>query len=228
MIVVNAATRDPYVVSLLHFNGADASTTFTDEITGKVWTANGNAQIDTAQSKFGGASGLFDGTGDYISCPDHADWRLDGGTGADFSVDFWVRFNGDPGAAIVGFVQQYVDDSNFWTVRLNNNQAEFVVREAAVQIILVQYAWNPATATWYHFAVERVTNDHFIYVDGVSLGVKVTDTSTFPDFAGALQVGRQQSSGATNYHTGWIEELRIRKGAYAFNGPFTPPTTEYT
>lgn len=46
---------DPYwgtVVSLLHFEGADASTTFTDE-TGKVWTAAGNAQIDTAQYKYG-------------------------------------------------------------------------------------------------------------------------------------------------------------------------------
>jgi len=32
----------------------------------KTITPVGNAQIDTAQSKFGGASGLLDGTGDYI------------------------------------------------------------------------------------------------------------------------------------------------------------------
>ncbi len=57
-------------------NGADGSTTFTDSATGgsHTWTAYGNAQIDTAQNKFGGASGLFDGSGDYIDTPDSPDW----------------------------------------------------------------------------------------------------------------------------------------------------------
>ena len=73
------AVDDGYTVALLHMDGADTSTTFTDE-SGKTWTANGNAQIDTAQSVFGGASGLFDGTGDYLSASDHADWQLDGGS----------------------------------------------------------------------------------------------------------------------------------------------------
>src|SRR5512139_871383 len=66
--------------SLLHFNGNDGSTTFHDEALNIDWIANGNAQIDTAQSVFGGASGLFDGTGDYLSSADHADWQLDGGS----------------------------------------------------------------------------------------------------------------------------------------------------
>lgn len=45
---------------LLHYNGADGSTTFTDsETTPKTVTPHGSVQIDTAQFKFGGASGLF-------------------------------------------------------------------------------------------------------------------------------------------------------------------------
>lgn len=51
------AVDDGYTVVLLHMNGTDASTTFTDE-SGKTWTAGGNAQIDTAQSKFGQVQGL--------------------------------------------------------------------------------------------------------------------------------------------------------------------------
>jgi len=100
MIVVNNAlsTVDEFTVALLHMNGTDAATAFTDE-TGKTWTAQGNAQIDTGQSKFGGASGLFDGTGDYIDTPDSTDWQLDGGADANlWTIDFWVRFNGDPDA----------------------------------------------------------------------------------------------------------------------------------
>jgi len=61
-----AAGGDPEwanVLSLVHFNGADASTSFPDEKP-NTWTANGNVQVDTAQSVFGGASGLFDGNGD--------------------------------------------------------------------------------------------------------------------------------------------------------------------
>ncbi len=54
------------LTSLLLMDGTNGSTTFTDS-KGTTWTANGNAQISTAQSVFGGASGLFDGSGDYVS-----------------------------------------------------------------------------------------------------------------------------------------------------------------
>jgi hypothetical protein len=48
---------------LLHGDGTNGSTTITDNSpTPKTVTAVGNAQISTAQSKFGGASILFDGT----------------------------------------------------------------------------------------------------------------------------------------------------------------------
>src|SRR3990167_841583 len=53
-------------------------------------TANGDAQVDTAQSKFGGASCLLDGTVDSVSAADSEDWNF--GT-ADFTVDFWMRMN---------------------------------------------------------------------------------------------------------------------------------------
>ena len=82
---------DPYfdnVVLLLHCDGADGSTTFTD-VKGHTCTANGNAQIDTAQSKFGGASALFDGTGDYLSVADSSDWDL--ASSQSFTAECWYR-----------------------------------------------------------------------------------------------------------------------------------------
>ena len=104
---------DSYTVALLHFNGADASTTFIDE-SGKTWTASGNAQIDTAQSKFGGASGLFDGTGDSITTPDHADFDVGSG---DFTVDFWMRQN----TAWTGGVLGQYSGSDFSPFMIYNN-----------------------------------------------------------------------------------------------------------
>ena len=42
--------------SLLHFEGANGSTTITDSITGNTWAASGTAQISTAAYKFGTSS----------------------------------------------------------------------------------------------------------------------------------------------------------------------------
>ena len=83
------AVDDSYTKVLLHMNGTDASTTFTDE-SGKTWTANGNAQIDTASYKFATGSGLFDGGGDYIDTPDNADFNFGSG---DFTIDLQMRRN---------------------------------------------------------------------------------------------------------------------------------------
>ena len=64
---------DPYfsnVSLLLHGDGTNGSTTIIDSSPlPKTVTAFGNAQISTAQSKFGGSSIAFDGTGDSLTIP---------------------------------------------------------------------------------------------------------------------------------------------------------------
>jgi len=104
-----------YAKSLLHMNGVDGSQSFVDDAVGgsHTWTAYGNAQIDTAQSKFGGASGLFDGTGDWIDTPDSDDFDVLSG---DFTVDLWIK------RGAFGTVQyvagqsgsSYPDSAPFW------------------------------------------------------------------------------------------------------------------
>jgi hypothetical protein len=223
------AVDDSYTISLLHMNGTDASTTFTDE-SGKAWTANGDSQIDTAQSVFGGASGLFDGTGDYLSASDSADWRLDEGSDSnEWTIDFRVRFNGDPGTGGRGFVQQYVDVSNYWLLYINNNSLDFIVRSGGSNIVVIQNSWNPATTTWYHIAVvKQGTTGYKMFVDGTQIGTTQTDTSPIPDLAGVVYMGRiVTSAGTAVYHNGWFDEFRISKGIARWTSDFTPPTSEY-
>ena len=53
-----------FVVMLIHFDGADAATTATDETGNHTgFTFNDNAALDTSQMKFGTASLEVDGTG---------------------------------------------------------------------------------------------------------------------------------------------------------------------
>src|SRR3990167_8969973 len=106
--VPGGSSFDSYTKLLLHGDGSDASTTITDEI-GKTVTAVGNAQLDTAQKKFGTASILLDGTGDYATVPDSDDWNFGAG---DFTIDFWVRFNGV--AESEAFCGQDQDATNHW------------------------------------------------------------------------------------------------------------------
>lgn len=221
---------DGYTVLLLHCNGNDASTSFTDE-TGKAVTANGNAQIDTAQSKFGGASCILDGTGDYLSLSDSADWQLDGGSNSNaWTIDFWLRFNGDPTTTDVGFVQQYVDANNTWSLYLSSNVLFFRVVSGAAGIINVNASWNPATATWYHVAiVKNGTTGYLLFVDGTQIGTTLVDTDPLPDFAGGLRIGLVNNLYVTNaYLNGWIDEFRISKGIARWTANFTPPTEEYS
>jgi hypothetical protein len=76
---------------LLHGDGTNGSTTITDSsLTPKTVTAVGNAQISTAQSKFGGASILLDGSGDYLDVGSNSAF----GYGlSDFTIETWVYRN---------------------------------------------------------------------------------------------------------------------------------------
>lgn len=219
---------DSYTKLMLHMDGADASTTFTDSsLSPKTVTRYGNAQIDTAQSKFGGASGLFDGTGDYLSVPDSDDWYF--GTG-DFTIDFWVRFNALPGAGVSAYiVNQRVDGYAAQQLAIVNTAGVYtigyVVVAGGVVTITVSKTITPSTGTWYHFALVRTGNDFKVYQDGVQIGTTVTDDSEVQNIAAALDIGRWSGDGS--YLNGHIDELRISKGIARWTNDFTPPTDPY-
>src|SRR5690606_20118027 len=96
-------------------SGTNGGTTFTDTSTGaKTVSRFGNAQTSTAQARIGSSSGLFDGTGDYLTVPDSADW--DFGTGA-FGVEVQIR----PASVSTHqcIISNYQDPSTGWTQQIN-------------------------------------------------------------------------------------------------------------
>lgn len=208
---------------MLHCDGSDASTTFTDSSfsSTKTVTANGNAQIDTAQSVFGGASGLFDGAGDYLSVPDASD--LNFGTG-DYTVDFRVRFNTFPSLAEVVLYSKgdsNADDGTF-NIYHYKDGGYLGVR------VFNQYTftWTASSATWYHFAVTKASGTTRFFVDGTALtpsGVGPNNT-----ISNTTEVRVAANSGNNKYLDGWIDELRVVKGTAVWTSNFTPPSAAYT
>lgn len=214
---------DPYwanVVSLLHFDGADGSTTFTDQ-TGKVWTPSGNAQIDTAHSKFGGAAGLFDGAGDYISTPSHADFNFGAG---DFTVEGWARTNGAIAATSCFVGQWLAGDYKFTVGCATSGRAYFSLSESGGSgTELVSANGAIPTSTWFHFAGVRSGSTHTMYVNGVSVATGAISGALFSSTS-TIRIGSNGDNQAFNGH---VDEVRITKGIARYTGNFTPPSAPF-
>jgi hypothetical protein len=218
-------------------NGVDASTTFTDTAPGgtHAWTASGNAQIDTAQKKFGTGSGLFDGSGDYLTTPYSTDFDFDAG---DFTWDFWVRFNALPSSQYVLInVARAVNANNVNVLTLVKSSANYFLYFQAIVggVTKANYhmtsTWpSLTTGTWYHVALVRSGSSVYIFIGGQSQALTVTTpigtNSITPAVNQATYIGR------AGYYTGydfkgWLDEVRISKGIARWTSNFTPPTDEY-
>lgn len=215
---------------LLHMDGTDASTTFTDSSgTSKSVTAAGNAQIDTAQYKFATGSGLFDGTGDYLSTADSADFNLGSG---DFTLSVWLRFNAKPAGdghmdifaqgnpAVTGFRFYFytADGTNLeWNMTANGGTGNIQLSKACNTISL---------NTWYHFEVDRSGNNFYSFQDGVQIGTTVTDSDTMPDATTTAYIGCYYNT-TERFFNGWMDELILVKGTALHTANFTPETLPY-
>lgn len=223
MRMAAGAERDPFFASvklLCGFEGSDASTTIVDESpVGRTLTAVGDAQIDTAQFKFGASSILFDGTGDWFTAPDSADWHLDTG---DFTIELFLRWNSySSDQEILG---QYDGAGNRWTFRKNNTAGlEFFAQSAGSFTVA---AFNEGSAAgmsagnWYHIALVRNGTAFAIYRDGTAVAT-TTSSGAIPNLSSTLFVGG--AGGAVGPLNGWLDEVRITKGVARYTGNFTPP-----
>jgi len=226
------AGLNSYTKLLLHCDGADESTTFTDSSSSNhTVTAVNNAQLDTAQKKFGTASGLFDGD-DYLSITDSDDFYFD----SDFTIDFWIRFNNIPSDDYVIVMAQkesasYNNRMNFYFDNRNSQNRigwRFQLFSGGATVVLLQGSNYDAdsfsTDTWYHIAVVRYGNSWSLYVDGTSIDTH-TDTSSYGNYNGPLTIGGEPNEG--KYLNGWLDEIRIQKGEAYWTSNFTPPTVAY-
>jgi len=208
---------DSYTVLMLHCDGTDGSTSFPDASNSpKTVTANGNAQVDTAQFKFPTGSYLGDGVGDYLSVPDSVDFDFP----ADFTIDFWLRFNTVASVSLVD--KQYTSANGY----LLEATATALVLFNSGGIVMTA-AWTPSTNTWYHVALVRSGTTMQMYIDGSQIGVNTTITTDFSGTTNALAIGADLTDGGLLSLDGWIDEFRISKGIARWTSNFTPPTEPY-
>jgi len=225
---------DSYTKLMLHCNGADGSTTFTDSsASAHTVTAVDNSQIDTAIYKFGGASGLLDGTGDLLQVPTHTDWDL---ASQDFSLEMFVQFHAidAAGGALTPLIHRGdKSTSGGWSfVYFSDSTQNKLMLMSGPNAIRTSYVWSPSLNTWYHVAATRSVNDWSLYVDGVQVSTANSATaigaSTSP-----LKIGWHPSY-STNWYTedhylnAHIDEVRVSVGIARGTTSYPVPTEEYT
>jgi hypothetical protein len=210
---------DTFTKLCAHLDGADGSTTFTDSSAGAhTITAHGNVQIDTAQSVFGGASVLYDGSGDWLSADGHSDFAL--GTG-DFVVDFWIR----PDNTGLGIWADFSGDHDgAGSLLVFQNGGSIFFYHAGVRI-----TGSHAEDVWQHFALVRSSGVTRMFIDGVQTGADYSDTNTYTVDANCPTFGAHADGSGSFPFAGWMDEIRISKGTdRGWFGGFTPPTAAYS
>lgn len=212
---------DANTLLLLHMDGADASTTFTDSsASARTVTVNASAQIDTAQSKFGGASGLFDGVDDYLNLDGSADFAF--GL-SDFTVDFWIRRTG---AGLTQGLYSSVPNASsgiYLDIRIKTTNVIEVLVNAAV---VITGTTALSTAAFTHVAVVRASGVTRLYVAGVQEGADYADANVYLNGANRPTIGAGGNSPTTTEFSGWLDEFRVSNVA-RWHGAFTPYSVSY-
>lgn len=210
-----------YSAAKLAFDGVDASTLFTDD-SGKVWVANGNAQLDTAQFKYGTAALLLDGTGDYLSTPSHADFDI--AEGKAFTIEGWVYFSSTAINQVIFSRCAASGTDAGYELRTNaSGHLKFDAWGAAgAAVIALVGSVNVGTGGWHHVAVSSDGTTARSFLDGA-----VSDTGaagTVVDATTAARLGASAKLSTPDPVTGWLDDFRFTQGKAHYTAAFTAPT----
>ena len=226
---------DPYygaVSLLLHGDGANGSTEILDSsVNPKTVTAVGNARISTAQSKFGGASMYFDGSGDKASLSASPEWVF--GI-QDFTIEAWMYLmnGGQSYARLMHFGPFWLND-NAWGINAYDADFPGKLTFASFKLggRLCVSTSTIALNTWYHIAVTRQNGVFRLFVNGILESTNSSYISDTIEPVGAttntFTVGSSATTSGDEDMQGYIDDLRITKGVARYTSSFTPPSQPF-
>lgn len=221
------APTDPYwssVVALLHFDGSNGGA-ITDQKS-KTWTGYSGAAINTTDKKFGTAALLLDGSDDYMTTDDHADFAFGSG---DWTVECWFK------ETTLGAVAQIIGQHS----TSGETDSQFILYGASGVLTLSVYVGSTtytitgssshSANTWYHVAAVRDGSTLRLFRNGTSIGT-TTVSGSLNDVAQPIAVGALMGGGSPSlgyYFAGRIDDLRITKGVARYTANFTAPTAAF-
>lgn len=216
----SAAATDPYfanVVSLLHADGANGGTTFTDVI-GKSWSRNGTNTITaTSEKKYGSASvyvgnSVGPSTNNGIKTASSTDF--DYGT-ADFTIEWWHYFT-----SLTDYQVTYDRGGTAGLLILTDTGNGRFITYVGGAAVMTEPS-GATTSTWQHHALVKDSGTLRKYRGGV----QTVSVSNSTSISSSAQAAWGAYANGTNATSGFLDDMRITKGVCRYPGgtTFTPP-----
>lgn len=219
--------------ALMHFNGADNGTVFTDE-SGKIWTQIGSSIVTKTDVKKFGSASAYGRANPSNGLTSAASDDFNPGSG-DFTLDTWFK-NEAVGDRPVGsgIFKKEQDANNRYELFLRNNDMActpstfklyFSATVAGSEKAKYETTACAALGTdFHHLALTRSGPNIYIFVDGVSQALTVTTAIG----ANSIDNTGPETIFYSPSHNHYLDEFRFVKGQAAWTANFTPPTSEYT
>jgi len=184
-------------------------------------TVSGDAKISTAQSKFGGSSMLFDGSGDYVECGS----AFDLGTG-DFTFEGWFRSN-DTSVFHIIFDHRDTGTDDAATLVIYNNSKGGNIRKPYLYVqgaVRITGTSTMELNVWNHLAVVRESGVFKLYVNGTQEGGTYSNSNSFTTTQ-PFRISTNTTTGTASIK-GYMDEVRVSDVA-RYTSSFTPSTSAF-
>ena len=221
------ATTDPFYSSvslLLHGDGANNSTTFTDNSPSpKTVQQNFGNVISTDQSKFNGASIFCNNS--YMEYAANTDFEIGGG---DFTIECWYRGTSTIGSPAIVSKGINENSAGAYALRFQGSDAvRFYIGFGASDANIITGTTNVRTpGEWNHIAVSKDNGSTRLFINGTQEGSTYTTAYTLTT-GGKLHIGRFYYSVGDGTVNGYIDDLRITKGVGRYGADFPAPTLPF-
>ena len=230
---------DPYfanVVLLFGAEGTNGSTTFVDESPAahSPFTVNGNAQIDTSMHAVTGSTSSLklDNSGDSLTVPDSADWRLATSNSDPYTIEFFYAPHGNVGGGSWLLAQ---GDFGNWGWDIDHTQGAGATSavsfnfsaDGSTRQALNATGLTVALDTWHHVAVSHNASGKIrIHFDGTMVANSTPANSAIFNSTRILEIGSFLGTANANC---WIDEIRITKGVcrYDTDSSISVPTAAF-
>ena len=204
---------------LLHMNGSNGSDTFTDSSLNNFTIDVIGATISTAESKFGGASGLFE-SGDYIYKDTSVDELKFPG---DFCVEMWyypLALETNQCLYDASLIDQEVAREDAFALAIDADGQMYWFHDGTAN----NTSASPTVNQWNFIAVTRSGSDLRVFLDGVEV-LLLTNSVDFSR-GGAIIGTITETPGAFSLN-GYVDDVRVTKGTARYTSNFTPPTAQF-
>lgn len=221
---------DRYTAMMLHCNGTNGSSVFTDSSTNVLtFTTSGTATITTSNFKFATGSGMFDGASN-TSTPDSAVLTLGSN---DFTIDWQMLTSGSSaGAARFPWGQGNTTATAGFTVfsrqNTSDNTITFFVSSDGITLSTLVSTIAISTSAFTHCAFVRSGSTMMAFIGGVQTGGTLTYTGAVNDSSNIFALGALgEVVSSANRYIGLLDEFRYTVGVARWTADFTPSGVQY-